>query len=285
MIYFCADDYGVSVCGNRHIEECLERGILNKVSVIPNGEITDFKNRLKEHNAHLSLHLNLVEGRPLSKPCDIGLLVSEDGYFKYSFAGLLLLSLSSKRKELEKQLYLELQCQVRLWKELVGENALVSIDGHQHTHTIPLIFKTLMRVIRDENLEVASIRIPAEPISPYLLTPSLYMAYSPVGLIKQWLLKILTLANRKELKQSNIPYAYFAGVLFSGRVDEEVLKKLLPRYIKLAEKNNKDIEIGIHPGYIEQGEPLLEGARKGFRKFYDSPWRKAEYHTLLNLKL
>ena len=282
MVYFCADDYGISTYGNSRIENCLENGVLNKVSVLPNGEISDFKQRLSGNNTTtLSLHINLVEGRPLSGPNDIDLLISDNGYFKYSFIGLFFLSISNKRKEFEKQVYTEMQSQIKFWKKATDENTSISIDSHQHTHMIPLIFKTLMRVIEDEGLNVQSIRIPAEPILPYVFTPSLYFEYNPIGLIKQWLLKMLAFANRRELKKSKIQSAYFMGILFSGKLNEARIRKLLPHYLKLANKYNKNIEIGFHPGYVKSGEKLLDGSRQDFSKFYYSSWRNTEYNTLL----
>lgn len=283
MIYFCADDYGLSAYSNKHIEDCFQKGILNKISVMPNGQAPDLKKHLDNNKVHFSLHLNLVEGRPLSSQEDVPLLISKDGNFNYSFIGLFFHSLSPKRKELENQIYRELKAQIQFWKNTIGENTPISIDSHQHTHMIPLIFKTLMLVINDENLIVSAMRIPAEPISPYILTPSLYFKYRPVSLIKQWLLKILALVNRKELKKSKIPSAYFMGILFSGNMNEIVIKKILPKYLKLAEKNNKNIEIGFHPGYISNKEELFQGCRDGFKDFYLSPLRKVEYDTLMNL--
>ena len=283
MIYFCADDYGMSAKGNSRIENCLENGVLNKISVLPNGEITGFKKRLSGDNVTLSLHINLIEGRPLSPLGEIDLLVSDSGYFKYSFIGLFLLSLSPKRKALKKQVHTEIQSQIKFWKETMGENAEIVIDSHQHTHMIPLVFKTLMRVIKEEGLKEWSIRVPAEPISPYIFNPSLYFEYSLTGLIKQWLLKILAFANRKELKK--IKFSYFMGIMFSGQLNEKRIKKLLPRYMKLAKKHNKNIEIGFHPGYIKNGENILDGSRQDFAKFYFSPWRNIEYDTLINFKL
>ena len=280
MVYFCADDYGISAYGNSRIENCLENGVLNKVSVLPNGEISDFKQRLA--GTTLSLHINLVEGRPLSKPNDANLLISDKGYFKYSFIGLFFLSISNKRKEFEKQVYTEMQSQIKFWKKATDENTPISIDSHQHTHMIPLIFKTLMRVIEDEGLNVQSIRIPAEPILPYVFTPSLYFEYPLIGLIKQWLLKTFALVNRRELKKSKIQSAYFMGILFSGKLNEARIRKLLPHYLKLANKYNKNIEIGFHPGYVKSKEKLLDGSRQDFSKFYCSPWRNKEYNTLLN---
>lgn len=285
MIYFCADDYGISACGNSRIINCLENGVLNKVSVLPNGEITDFKKRLSNSDVTLSLHINLVEGCPLSNPSDVNLLISDTGHFKYSFVGLFFLSLSPKRKEFEKQVYTEIQNQIKFWKKAMGENTSISIDSHQHTHMIPLIFETLMRVIRDEDLSVSSVRIPAEPILPYIFTPSLYFEYNPTGLIKQWLLKILAFINRKELKKLKIKSAYFMGIMFSGKLNEARIKKILSFYLKLAEKNNRDIEIVFHPGYVKSGEKLIDGSRQDFSKFYYSSWRNTEYNTLLNFKL
>ena len=282
MIYFCADDYGISEGANSRIENCLENGVLNKISVLPNGKVLDFKKRLSDKDAILSLHINLVEGRPLSNPDDVDLLVSESGYFKYSFIGLFFLSISNKRKEFEKQVYTEIQSQIKFWKTAMGEDTFISIDSHQHTHMIPLIFKTLMRVIEDEGLTVQSIRIPAEPILPYVFTPSLYFEYNLIGLIKQWLLKTFALVNRRELKTSKIQSAYFMGILFSGKLNEARIRKLLPHYLKLANKYNKNIEIGFHPGYVKSEEKLLDGNRQDFSKFYYSPWRNTEYNTLLN---
>lgn len=284
MVYFCADDYGISAESNRRIENCIKNGILNKVSVLPNGEIVDFKERLSGLSAELSLHMNLVEGYPLSNPEDVGLLISKDGRFKYSFAGLFFLAFSGRRKEAEKQIYKEIQSQIKFWKESVGENNVVSIDSHQHTHMIPLVFKTLMRVIKDEGLNVKCVRVPAEPILPYILTPSLYSSYTLTGAVKQWVLKTLAFINRRELKISKIESAYFMGAMFSGKLNEKRLKKLLPKYLKHAEKNGKDIEIGFHPGYLKTGENTLGGSRESFGKFYYSHWREIEYNTLMNFE-
>ena len=283
MVHFCADDYGMTENGNRRMVHCLENGVLNKVSVLPNGKISDFKNRLKERGATVSLHINLVEESPLSNAGDIRMLITDQGYFRYSFTGLFFLSLL-KGKKLENQIYKELQSQIKFWKEAVGENAEISIDSHQHTHMIPLVFKTLMHVIKDEKVQVDCIRIPSEPVLPYLCTPSLYFSYSPAGLVKQWLLKFLALVNKKELKKSKIQSSYFMGVMFSGRMSEKVIKKLLPKYMRIAEKNGKNIELGFHPGHVKSEVELIEGYRKSFKKFYFSPGRNMEYNTLLNLK-
>ena len=277
MIYFCADDYGISKISNTRIEECLTNGVLNKISVLPNSDALDFKRRLLGENVKLSLHLNLIEGYPLSKKEDVSLIVSDKGFFKYSFIGLFFLSIFGNRSLLEKQLYNEIKMQIDFWKKEMGEETPILVDSHQHTHMIPLVFKTLMRVIKEENVEVEYIRIPAEPILPYIKSPSLYFKFRPIGLIKQWLLKFLKFVNRKELKKANIKSALFMGIMFSGQLTQDKINKLLPYY----KKQNENIEIAFHPGYLESGESLIDGFRQDFKKFYYSKWRRIEYDTLL----
>ena len=74
------------------------------------------------------------------------------------------------------------------------------------------------------------------------------------------------------------------GIMFSGKLNEEKIKKLLPHYLKLAKRNKKDIEIAFHPGYKKTGEKLIDGSRSDFDKFYSSPWREIEYNVLLKFK-
>ena len=168
--------------------------------------------------------------------------------------------------------------QIDFWKKKIGEKTPIFIDSHQHTHMIPLIFKTLLRVIREEEVLVEYIRIPSESILPYIKSPSLYFKISPVGLVKQWLLKFLSFVNQKDIKKANIKSAAFMGVLFSGQLSEDKINKLLPYY----KKKNENIEIAFHPGYLESGESLIDGFKPSFKKFYYSKWRKKEYDTLLN---
>ncbi len=284
MIYFCADDYGLCTLASENILECVENGGLNKVSVLPNFDCTDINELLTNNEVELSLHLNLVEGKALSSPEKINLLVDETGRFKYSFAGLWMLSLF-KRKEFEKQVYIELKAQVEYWNALVSMDIPILIDSHQHTHMIPVIFKTLVRVLTDLNVCVKYLRIPSEPVLPYIKEPSLYLTYSPVNIIKQWLLRFFWMIDKREYRKVNIPTAYFFGILFSGSMDEKRVRKILPHYIKLANKSNMDIEVLFHPGHISGEEISLDMCNKSFEKFYYSDGRKTEFDAIMNLNI
>ena len=280
MMYICADDFGLCDEGSRHIAECVQRGALNKISVFPNMCPIDTE-QLKNCGAkHLSLHINLVEGKPLSDPNKVGLLIDADGNFKHSFVGLLKLSLT-KRKEFEKQVYEEIKAQVNMWKSVLPEGFAMMLDSHQHTHMIPSVFRMLMKVIKDEGLETDYLRIPAEPIKPYLFTPSLWFTYKPVNIIKVLLLKFLWVVNKKAYSETPVKTALFFGVMFSGKMDEKRVSKVLCRYIKTAQKKGRDIEVLFHPGFVE-GNPI-EIQKMPFSEFYMSGGRKTEYDALMKL--
>ncbi len=282
MIYFCADDYSLCEISSLRIKKCADDGILNKVSVFPNFDKVDLSDIAKK--VRVSLHINLVEGRCMGKAEENNLLTDEKGNFRHTFVGLYKLSLFHGKK-FEDEVYKEIKAQVLYWKSILPDGAPFSLDSHQHTHMIPLVFKALMRVLKDERIAPQYIRIPAEPLLPYIKTPSLYFTYSPVNLVKQWLLKILWAIDKRYIDEDNFPAAYFFGVLFSGNMDENRVSKILPHYIKMAEKNKKDIEVLFHPGYLNKEETELKEKNIAFHKFYFDKGRKTEFDAVMKISL
>ena len=273
-----ADDYGMNAQSNERILACWEQGCVNGVSVMVNGRQPAM---VGSHSAiPVALHLNLVEGKPLTDPERIPLLVRPDGLFAHAFFDLLLLSLSGKRKELERQLYLEITAQFLAFGRLYPELGELSVDSHQHTHMIPLVFRTLLRVSRDRDLPVCYLRVPAEPMGPFLLEPSLYCTYRPVNLLKNVVLNALWLFNRRSFRETGISTAMFCGILFSGEMDERRLTKVLPHFYRLACKRGQDLEFLFHPGAILPGETFLDPQKTGFCDFYLSPGRQTDAKTV-----
>ena len=280
MIYFCADDYGLCTDVTERIQQCIDDGVLNKVSVFPNFDKVDFDSLFKNENMRLSLHLNLVEGKCMSGSEKTNMLTDSDGNFKSRFGGLFRNWLFHG-KELEKQLYREIKAQVRYWKSILPPGVPFCIDSHQHTHMIPAVFNALLDVLKDENITPEYIRIPCEPILPYIKTPSLYFTYSPANIIKQWLLRFLCLINKRRAKQSDIPTALFMGVLFSGKMDKKRVLKILPHYEKISEKRGCDVEVLFHPGYTSS---LPVDKNIVFDKFYLSDNRKTEFDSVTKIQ-
>ena len=208
------------------------------------------------------------------------LITDENGNFKHTFGGLFRLGLFNA-EELEAQLYKEIRAQVLFWKNALGDGVPFCIDSHQHTHMIPSVFKTLIKVLEDEGIKPEYMRIPIEPLSVYMKTLSLYFTYSAVNVIKQWLLNFLWLINKKQAKKYKIPTSYFFGILFSGKMDEKRVNTILPKYIKLAQKDGRDIEVLFHPGYLEKGCIGFENI--AFEKFYLSENRKTEFNSVMKI--
>ena len=278
MIYICADDYGLCDSASAHIQKCIDKGALNKVSLFPNIDKIDIQRILKNKNIRLSLHLNLVEGKCMADADEIDLIADKNGNFKHTFGGLFKLGLF-QRKELEAQVYKEIKAQVLFWRSILPEGAPICIDSHQHTHMIPAVFRALIKVLNDEEIILEYLRIPTEPILPFIQMPSLYFTYNPINIIKQWLLNFLWLFNKKY----KIPTSYFIGILFSGKMDEKRVNKILPKVKKLAEKDGSDIEVLFHPGYLEKNEINFKNKNLVFEKFYLSENRKTEFDSVIKI--
>lgn len=282
MIYICADDYGLCDETTAHIQECIDEGCLNKVSVFPNFDKVDLSEIAKGKNVMISLHLNLVEGKCMANSDEIDLIADKNGNLKHTFFGLFKLNLFHTKK-FEAQVYKEIRAQISFWKNILPNGVPFCVDSHQHTHMIPSIFRALVNAMADENVTPKYMRIPAEPIMPYIKTPSLYFTYKPINIIKQWLLKFLWLFNKKTAKKHNISKSYFFGILFSGKMDERRVKKILPKYKKLAEKYGKDMEVLFHPGYSGRDEIDTENENIVFKDFYLSKDRKTEFDSAINI--
>ena len=76
-----------------------DNGILTSTSIIPNGHA--FKYAMKEYNfrskLNLSIHINLVEGKPLSPSEEVSQIIGPNGEFNQSFHGLWLKYFFSKK--------------------------------------------------------------------------------------------------------------------------------------------------------------------------------------------
>ena len=282
MIYFCADDYGLCTRSSERILECIDNGVLNKISVFPNMGQPDLEELLKRDGVLISLHLNLVEGKCMADPDGLSLLVDKNGNLKNTFGGLFGLWLF-KRKQFEAQVYKEIKAQVLFFKDIMPDGVKFGIDSHQHVHMIPSVFKAMMTVLNDEKIDVEYLRIPTEPLLPFLKTPSLYFTYSAVNIIKQWLLNLLWLTNKRLLKGCSVKTAKFFGILFSGKMDRKRVERILPKYVEFAEKSNSDIEVLFHPGYISKSESDFTDKNIVFEKFYFSENRKTEHDSVMEL--
>lgn len=148
---------------------------------------------------------------------------------------------------------------------------------------IPLVFRTLLQVLSDHHLPVEHLRIPAEPFSPFWGAVRLYPTYSAVNAVKQVVLNLCWLWDRPAFRRSSIPTALFCGILFSGHMDADRVRAVLPQYLRLAAQRGQPVELLFHPGGLEPGQPFFDPQKTDFHPFYLSEGRKVEYQALHTL--
>lgn len=267
-IYFCADDFGLSPESDGHIKECK----VNKISVLAN-----FDADLSGLNAKVSTHINFVEGKCVSDKNLIPLLVDENGYFKHTFGGLLKLSLGKTGRAFRQQVKTEMRAQIN------KVNAPEMIDSHQHVHMIPAIFSCLCEIIKEDGLQTEYLRIPAEPVLPYISAPELYKSYFSLNFIKQQTLKFLNLFNKSKLKSMGLKQNDFFGIMFSGNMNEKRVNRLLNAFVRHAERKNRDLEVLFHPGFVETAEGKNAMKEYKFSTFYLADGRKKEFLAAKNI--
>ena len=283
-IIFHADDFAACPEASQHILDCKEHGTLDSISVLTNSPLFDecmpilktYSNSLK-----YNIHFNIAEGPCLSTPSDVSLLVDERGMFCISFFKTLLMSCGKKGLILKQQLETEFTKQLNLLLPYVDS---IRIDSHQHYHMIPVVLDAILSVVQKSGKEIEFIRIPAEPISPFLKHPSLYFSYQPINLIKNIVLNVLNWYDTARLKPFRTKTAVFFGIVMSGHMDLKRVMKLLPNFCKIANKKNLPLEILAHPGGVSNVASLMDSQNADCRAFYMNSGRLVEKEMFLRIR-
>ena len=282
-IIFHADDYAACPEVSQHILDCKQYGTLNSISILTNSPYFDECMRMVESYADslkYNIHFNIAEGPCLSNPADIPLLVDERGMFCASFFKILLLSCGKNRNSLKHQLELEFTKQLELLLPYVER---VRIDSHQHYHMIPAVLDAILSVVNKSGREIEFIRIPAEPILPFLKYLTLYFTYRPVNFVKNIVLNMLNWVDVDRLKPYRTKTAVFFGIVMSGHMDQKRVAKLMPDFCEIAEKKGLPLEVLAHPGSVGSENALLDKENAGCKAFYMSSGRQVEREMLLHI--
>lgn len=286
-----ADDFGVSLKGAEDILECVREGALDSISVIPNMSCYEqCVQRYQQEKEQLSkeplitVHLNVLDGRPLLEREEVPDLTDEQGYFSLTWGKLFSLNYSfgKKKKRVKEQLKKEFLAQIeKVQKSFCVQE--IRLDSHQHPHMIPFIFDILMEICSEMEGKVTFVRVAKEPLMPFLMQVSLYRTYSPANLVKNLLLNMYSLCAVKKLKKQGLSYELMWGLMMSGYMDAKRVEELLPLMEHAAKKKGKKLEILFHPGQMVEKELTEEYRKEGFYKFYCSPNRKEEKNAVRKL--
>jgi predicted glycoside hydrolase/deacetylase ChbG (UPF0249 family) len=138
-VLFTADDYGLTKGVTDGILHCHDKGLVTNTSLMVNmpDALRAVELSKSRPNLSIGLHLNLTQGRPLSKPEDIPSLVDKDGFFRK-------LSLTHPRKARSEHVRIEVCAQIEHFKSLgFGK---FHIDGHHYVTFIPTVLNVLLDV-------------------------------------------------------------------------------------------------------------------------------------------
>lgn len=277
------DDFALSKNNSNDILKCIINKKINSLSVIPN--MSCFHDCIKllnnNNNLPISIHLNFLEGKPVSTPKLVKNLIDVDGYFKLTWLKFFLYSFNPiVYKKIKRQLKIEIKNQIELVKPFIKK---IRIDSHQHTHMIPIVFNSIMEVVEKEKYDVEFMRVSQEPLMPYIKKIKLYNTYCLKQIISNFILNILSLRIKRILRKKNIKYGYLWGVIMSGNMDINRINSLKKEMFKSCK--NSALEILFHPGYVAPNEMRKELNNKKFNKFSTSKNRKKEYDTIMKLNL
>ncbi len=138
-VMITADDFGFTKGVTDGILYCHERGLVSNTSLMVNMPDADRAVELAKQHPGLSvgLHVNLTQGKPLTKPELIPSLVDSNGSFRK-------LSLSHPRKADPKHLRLEVCAQIEKFKTCGFPK--FHVDGHHYVTFIPSVLDILLDV-------------------------------------------------------------------------------------------------------------------------------------------
>lgn len=267
--------------------ELLDEGVCHSFSVIGNGfGFQDLQDRVTSGrvSAQVSfwVHLNLSEGFPAAAPELVPLLLNSKGQLHWSFMQVvrqLVLSSRSRRQLLLKQIEIEWRAQINRVLSLAGKDNIhvVGIDGHQHVHVIPPLFRIANRLQNETSR--THLRVPSEV--PY------FAKFSDVTTLAWWkgLTKSAVLRSCLLFCQTAQFSHNFVGVIYSGKMTREAAQ----RGVNASTRHDSDsspVLVLFHPcACLPSEASMWDGT--SLDTWYADPWRlteKAEireFHQLL----
>ncbi len=229
LIVTC-DDVGMHQSINECVNEAIEKKIITNVSIVANGsafyEAVEILKKAK--NISVGLHFNIIEGPPISDNQEKNtLLLGEHFYDDHvKFAKDLLVN-----KITQKDIQDELRAQLDLC--LKSGLHISHIDGHRHLHLFPFVFKSILPVLKEYNIN--KIR--------YVNTPFFEIDFSnPVKIFSNIIFKY----TRLKYGVLNGP-DYFLGFYNSGNINSNRLNNWIYNL-----KSNLIYEIGFHLGKSDE---------------------------------
>jgi predicted glycoside hydrolase/deacetylase ChbG (UPF0249 family) len=289
-----ADDLGASEGISTEIIRCADDGALDSASLLVNAPAFEFALReyRKRRNFSLALHVNLIEGPPLTPPSQMTHLVNGEGLFRHTATSLWttwLRSSPSTRRQLQDQTRLEIAAQLELFRDsLAGESdgrdeqiPSIELDSHGHSHLVPFVFNEVLSLAREHG--IARIRVLNEPLR------CVGVPASPGALvrgIKSMALTHLSGHHAARLEQECLLYPRFVlGIADGGRMTLASVARGLAVIHAAGGADAAEVELIFHPGGTDASEDWAWAHYRSYGRFYRSVWRQRESELLKSEEL
>jgi predicted glycoside hydrolase/deacetylase ChbG (UPF0249 family) len=236
-----ADDFGISSGVNRAVAKAHTDGVLTSTTIMANMPAAEAAVKLAKQMPGLGVgvHLNLFEGKPLSKDGSVNCLLNTDGDFAFSPAKLSLLS--AARRKIRNAIRTELAAQIQ-W---VIDNGIkpTHLDSHKHIHGFPAIFPIVCDLAK--RFEITAIRFIFEPKQ---LSSMPWPLPSEGGRARARTTRIMGRINRVQ-NPDFLKTDCLLGVAHTGKIDMNFFKAVA-LYNTAA-----TAEIMTHPGFEDGLDP------------------------------
>lgn len=280
-----ADDYGYTLNTSKEILDCIKKGYLNSISIICN------TNAFEESMKMLYCEIPALPFLPLMS-VHICLPEGKGDILPLSWKELLFLK-PLKKEELKKEIKRQIEIvnnAINVCIKIAKENDIpvyqkgIRLDSHVHTHPIPIVWKSLIEVIEEENYKVEYIRNSKEPLFPFLKHKKLMASYGLVNLLKNRILMLFSKKIDNYCDKHSIEKMYLWGLLMSGNMDIDRINILFKDVYNYACNHNRNLEILFHPGMAIDNEYSNEMNKDNFLNFNVSINRRIEKNALFELE-
>jgi hopanoid biosynthesis associated protein HpnK len=241
QIIINADDFGLCSGVNKAVAKAHTDGVLTSTTIIANMPAAEeaVKMAKKLPALGVGVHLNLLEGQPVSKGAGVKPLLSTDGRFANSPLKLSLLSLA--QHTLRNAIRTELSAQIQ-W---VIDKGLTPthLDSHKHIHIFPAIFPIVCELAR--RFKITAVRWAFEPKAvsamPWPLT-------GESGRKRAGTIRIMAGINRIQ-NPGLLKTKAFLGIAHMGKIDVNFFKAVT------LYNSATTAEVMTHPGITNGKEP------------------------------
>lgn len=232
-----ADDMGLRDDYDSAVVEAHARGVVTSASIVTNGaSYREAKSLLRSAGLDHGVHLNLLEGEPLSPREEVRSLIDDRGHFPGGVARFLARWAAGRVRA--REVAIEWERQIR--RALDDGLAPSHLNSHYHLHALPGLTSIVFDLAR--RFDIHWVRVPDEPP---------WHAARASAAAKAGALWVLARRSRRRIAGARLAGIPCRGIVASGALGRGAWRDLLRRLPEGA------AEVACHPGQAPEETEAL----------------------------